>query len=134
MEKGGQLSQWLDSGLLAARALWQRLADSEHYRPLLPPELDIVVYAVNANDALEASSRARRVFELAAKKGLHLAMIELPVDLVRTYLPELDASSDTVTCLRSVLMKPEHFEWLEQIEKILNECGREVTSAARGSG
>ncbi len=134
LEKGGQLSQWLDSSLLAARALWQRLKDSEHYLPLMQPELDIVVYAVNAADATEASSRARRVFELAAKKDLHLAMIELPVDLVRTYVPELEANSETVTCLRSVLMKPEHIEWLEQIEKILNECGREVTSAARESG
>jgi glutamate/tyrosine decarboxylase-like PLP-dependent enzyme len=131
LQKGGQLGQWLDSSLLAARALWQRLMDSEHYRPLMPPELDIVVYAVNAPDALESSSRARRVFELAAKKNLHLAMIELPVDLVRKYLPELEASSDTVTCLRSVLMKSEHIEWLEQIAEILDDCGREVTSAAR---
>ena len=60
-------------------------------------------------------------------------MIELPVDLVRTYVPELEANSDTVTCLRSVLMKPEHIEWLEQIENILDDCGREVTSAARES-
>ncbi len=133
LEKGGQLSQWLDSSLLAARALWQRLKHSEHYLPLMQPELDIVVYAVNAADATEASSRARRVFELAAKKDLHLAMIELPVDLVRTYLPELEANSETVTCLRSVLMKPEHIEWLEQIEEILDDCGREVTSAARES-
>ncbi len=133
LQKGGQLSQWLDSSLLAARALWQRLRDSEHYRPLMRPELDIVVYAVNATDALEASSRARRVFELAAKKDLHLAMMELPVDLVRPYQPELEANSDTITCLRSVLMKPEHIEWLDQIENILDECGREVTSAARAS-
>ena len=134
LEKGGQLGQWLDSGLLAARALWQRLTDSEYYRPLMLPELDIVVYAVNATDALETSSRARRVFELAAKRDLHLAMIELPVGLVRKYLPELEASSDTVTCLRSVLMKPEHIEWLEQIGEILDDCAREVTSAARESG
>jgi glutamate/tyrosine decarboxylase-like PLP-dependent enzyme len=134
LEKGGQLSQWLDSSLLAARGLWQRLTDSEYYRPLMRPELDIVVYAVNAPDALEASSRARRVFELAARKGLHLAMMQLPVELVRPYHPELAANSETVTCLRSVLMKPEHIEWLEQIGDILDDCGREVTSAVRESG
>ena len=133
LEKGGQLSQWLDSSLLAARGLWQRLTDSEYYRPLMRPELDIVVYAVNAPDALEASSRARRVFELAAKKDLHLAMMQLPVELVRPYHPELEANSATVTCLRSVLMKPEHIEWLEQIGEILDDCGREVTSAVRES-
>ncbi len=134
LEKGGQLSQWLDNSLLAARGLWQRLTDSEYYQPLMRPELDIVVYAVNAPDALEASSRARRVFELAAKKDLHLAMMQLPVDLVRPYHPELEANSETVTCLRSVLMKPEHIEWLEQIGGILDDCGREVTSAVRESG
>ena len=133
LEKGGQLSQWLDCSLLAARALWQQLTDSEYYRPLMRPELDIVVYAVNAPDALEASSRARRIFELAAKKDLHLAMMQLPVELVRPYHPQLEANSETVTCLRSVLMKPEHIEWLEQIGEILDDCGREVTSAVRES-
>lgn len=133
LQQGGQLGQWLDNGLLAARGLWQRLKDNEFYQPLMQPELDIVVYAVEATDAVEASSRARRVFELAAKQDLHLALIELPIALVNAYLPDLEANAETVTCLRSVLMKPEHLDWLDRLETILNDCGREAKSAAHAS-
>jgi len=131
LQQGGQFSQWLDSSLLAARGLWQQLTESDLYQPLMPPELDIVVYAVGAADAVAASTRARRVFELAAKKDLHLALIELPVGLVKAYVPSLETNAETVTCLRSVLMKPEHLDWLDRIEEILDTCAREATSAAR---
>ena len=119
---GGQLSQWLDEGLLAAREFWQMLDDSEYFLPLMQPELDIVVYAVHGGDATTASENARRVFALAAQKELHLAMINLPVGLVRSYVPELRANAQTVTCLRSVLMKPEHRQWLVEIMATLDEC------------
>ena len=122
LEKGGQLSTWLDQGLLAARSFRERLDASEYYQPLMSPELDIVCYAVTADKASNSSAKARRVFELAAQKELHLAMIELPVDLVRTYVPGLESDVETITCLRSVLMKPEHKDWLPQIMAILEEC------------
>jgi glutamate/tyrosine decarboxylase-like PLP-dependent enzyme len=122
LEKGGQLSAWLDQGLLAARSFWERLDASDNYEPLMSPELDIVCYALTAGKASESSVKARRVFELAAQKELHLAMIELPVDLVKSYVPELEPDLETVTCLRSVLMKPEHKDWLPQIMAILEEC------------
>jgi glutamate/tyrosine decarboxylase-like PLP-dependent enzyme len=122
LEKGGQFSLWLDQGLLAARSFWERLDASENYQPLMSPELDIVCYALTADKASDSSAKARRVFELAAEKELHLAMIELPVDLVRTCVPALEADVETVTCLRSVLMKPEHKDWLPQIMAILEEC------------
>jgi len=45
--------------------------------------------------------------------------MELPVEFVRTYMPDMQADVETVTCLRSVLMKPEHQEWLDQIMQLL---------------
>ena len=66
---------------------------------------------------------------LAAKKELHPAMVELPVDFVCSCLPELDTNAETVTCLRSVLMKPEHRDWLNRIVSILEECA--LTSVTR---
>lgn len=122
LEKGGQFTAWLDQGLLAAREFQDWLASSEYYAPLIQAELDIVCYARVAETASESSKRARQVFEQAARKELHLAMIELPVELVQTYLPQLEADSATVTCLRSVLMKPEHRDWLPRITAILEEC------------
>ena len=122
LERGGQLSKWLDLGLLAAQDFWQRLDDSDHHQPLMRPELDIVVYALKAGNAQQSSAKARRVFELAAQDNLHLALIELPVDLVRAYVPGIEANAETMTCLRSVLMKPEHKEWLDRIMAILEDC------------
>jgi len=91
-----------------------------------PPELDIVVWAPRAASARIASERSQRIFTAAAKRGLHLALIRLPIG----YFPALAANSkddqETVLCLRSVLMKPEHREWLNQILPILDAAYRDA--------
>ena len=117
--QGGEFANGLDASLRAARALWNNLDGSAAYTPLCVPELDIVVYAVNAATASESSRRARNIFDAAARQELHLALIELPVEFVRHYAPQLEADSDFVTCLRSTLMKPEHEEWLGKITALL---------------
>jgi glutamate/tyrosine decarboxylase-like PLP-dependent enzyme len=122
LEKHGQLAHWLDQSLDAAQEFWQRLIDSPAYQPLMRPELDIVVYAVTAESATAASQAARNVFALAADQELHLAMMEVPVELVTSGTPGMDADAESVTCLRSVLMKPEHQDWLDRIMHILEAC------------
>lgn len=122
LEKGGEFAQGLEQSLQAARQFHARLAASAAYIPLMPPELDIVVYAVAADDALAASDNARRIFNAAAARHLHLAMIELPASLVTEFAPAMKANQETVVCLRSVLMKPEHGEWLDAIMTILDDC------------
>ncbi len=119
LERNGEFAAGLDACLRAARMFWQKLHNSSTFTPLMRPELDIVVYAVNAATTRESSVKARQVFVEAAKRELHLALIELPVDVVSRYAPEIDADSETVTCLRSVLMKPEHENWLERITALL---------------
>jgi glutamate/tyrosine decarboxylase-like PLP-dependent enzyme len=116
---GGAFADGLDASLRAARAMWHKLDASSAYTPLCTPELDIVVYLVNATTASESSRRARDVFDEAAKRELHLALIELPVEFVRHYVPALEADASIVTCLRSVLMKPEHEAWVERITTTL---------------
>ena len=115
MDANGEFSGLLDRSLLAAGKMHQKLQQSGNFKSLLTPELDIVVYGVEASDAVTASERARHVFTAAAAEDLHLALIELPTPLVRHYWPELDANRDTVTCLRSCLMKPEHLDWVDEI-------------------
>ncbi len=116
---GGEFAAILDDCLIAAGQFWSRLRDSSNFVPLMTPELDIVVYAVKAPDSSKASDRARQVFAAAAERNLHLALIELPIELVQEYAPGIRADSETVTCLRSVLMKPEHLGWLETIVDVL---------------
>jgi hypothetical protein len=113
------MSDGLDSCLRAARTFHDWLAASADFEPLMEPELDILVYQVRADDARSASLLARRVFQLAAEAELHLAMIEVPIALIQARSPAIDADAATVTCLRSVLMKPEHHQWLEPITSIL---------------
>jgi len=119
LEKNGEFSAGLDSCLNAAQDFYARLERSENFTPLMSPELDIVVYAVNAPTTKTSSERARNLFERAASQGLHLALIELPLSLAEHWLPDMDADSETITCLRSVLMKPEHEQWSERIVELL---------------
>jgi len=123
---GGKFASGLDDCLLAARDFWNRLRPSEYFLPLMQPELDIVVYAVAAPDTMTASKRARQVFEQAADHDLHLALIELPVSLARQYLPNVVENSKSITCLRSVLMKPEHREWCQRIVTLLDASAKEI--------
>ena len=85
----------------------------------MQPELDIVVYAAAAATALESTARARSIFDNAAAQGLHLALADFPADLVAAYAPDMTMDADSVTCLRSVLMKPEHEDWIERITTLL---------------
>jgi len=122
LAKGGDFAAGLDDCLAAARDFHGRLTQSPSFAPLMPPELDIVVYAVNASTTSAASSAARELFDKAAKIDLHLAMIDLPTELAQEWLPDFSIDSKTVTCLRSVLMKPEHKDWSERIMRLLESC------------
>jgi glutamate/tyrosine decarboxylase-like PLP-dependent enzyme len=124
MNAGGEFAQALDKSLLAARALYEFLERSENYRVLMKPELDIVVYAVDAEDAATATEKASQVFDAAAKKNLHLALVNIPTSIVGHYWPQLILNRDTVACLRSCLLKPEHLAWIDKIGEILDEVVR----------
>lgn len=119
--KDGEFAANLDSCLAAARDFHARLDASEFFTPLMSPELDIVVYAVNAPTTTTSSEAARKLFTRAADQNLHLALVDLPVALAGHWLSQMDADSDSITCLRSVLMKPEHAKWSERIIELLEE-------------
>lgn len=121
MVPGGEFAESLDKCLLAARKMYDKLKRSDRYRTLMRPELDIIVYGVNAADAVAASENASKVFDAAARKDLHLALVNIPSPIVAHYWPELDINRDTVTCLRSCLLKPEHLDWVDRITRILEE-------------
>ncbi len=120
--RNGEFSAELDECLAAARNFHARLNASELFTPLMPPELDIVVYAPNAPTTTASSERSREIFMKAADANLHLALIELPVSLTHFWLPDIERNSESITCLRSVLMKPEHNYWAERIVRLLEEC------------
>lgn len=126
---GGEFAQGLERCRGAALGLHQRLADDPGWVTLMPPELDILVWLPAAGSASAVSRLSRLVFEAAAKRDLHLALFSLPADAARRWHPELEADQEQVICLRSVLMKPEHLDWLDAIHRILGEALAEAQAA-----
>jgi tyrosine decarboxylase / aspartate 1-decarboxylase len=112
---GGDFAAGLERSRHAAQSLLARIEVDPRFIPGPKPQLDIVVCALQGS-SLEASSRvAQQVFDRAAQRDLHLALVHLPVAFFGEKHWRGANSSDKVTCLRSVLMKPEHDEWIGEI-------------------
>ena len=123
--RDGALAGGLAAGLRAARALQARLAADPRFVTAFEPQLDIVVWAVDAPSVSEASRLARSIFNAAEARGLYLAVAELPLAFFTRPLGMV-ADRDTIVCLRSVLMKPEHLDWIERIVALLDAATRDV--------
>lgn len=120
LARGGEFARGLERGRSAALALYQKVAAEERLVAAFAPELDIVVFAPRAESVSAASAASRSIFEAAARRGLHLAVAELPVAFWEGNLGTMKRDRATMSCLRSVLMKPEHLDWVDRIwEKIL---------------
>ncbi len=119
----GEFAHGLRQGRSAALELDRRLRGDARFQPLVagPPDLDIVVWKLNARPPEQSSQLAKDVFDACATRNLHLALVQLPQSW---FTPAADnrnqAETRMVTCLRSVLMKPEHEEWLDRIWEILS--------------
>ena len=115
----GEFAQRLERSRSAALALYEKLKEDDRFLLAFAPELDIVVFAPRAASVSEMSAKSRAIFATAAERGLHLAVAELPVSFFRLLEPGVRRDRETVTCLRSVLMKPEHLDWIDRIWEIL---------------
>jgi len=118
LERGGAFAKGLDDGRAAALDLYERLRGDGRFVTAAPPELDIIVWAPRAPSVTEASNLSKRIFAEAASRQLHLALVSLPLHLLE--VGPMQRDRDTIICLRSVLMKPEHREWTDRIWEILD--------------
>ena len=115
LKKGGEFARGLERGRKATLALFEKLHADARFVTAFAPELDIVVFAPRAASVSETSVLSRKMFEAAAKRGLHLAVAELPIRFWEENLRVMKRDRETMTCLRSVLMKPEHLDWVDKI-------------------
>lgn len=122
--RGGEFARGLEKGREAALQFRQLLESSGEFLTAFDPELDIVVFVPRGESRAAISERSRRIFAAAAREGLHLAVAELPLSFWSGLPADDDAA--TVTCLRSVLMKPEHSEWLPQIWEKLRRAAADT--------
>jgi glutamate/tyrosine decarboxylase-like PLP-dependent enzyme len=128
---GGEFALGLARGRAAAMELDRRLREdkSGRFQALAGggPELDIVVWKAKAETPQQSSALAQKIFAACTLRDLHLALVELPL---RWFQPvagfESANGAGTVTCLRSVLMKPEHEAWLDAIWERLTAASAEV--------
>ncbi|MGB9287599.1 MAG: aspartate aminotransferase family protein, partial [Terracidiphilus sp.] len=72
---------------------------------------------------------SREIFDAAASRNLHLAVAELPVKFFAAGGGTMKEDRTSLTCLRSVLMKPEHRDWIERIWNILSAATASVERA-----
>ena len=111
LETGGEFAGGLTDCRAAALELSRRSRGRRAFPPGFAPELDIVVWIPRARSASEASLlsppdlRGGRAPESPSRAR------ELPAEFFDLGRAGIARDRETVTCLRSVLMKPEHREW-----------------------
>lgn len=122
MSRDGEFARGLSQCRSAAVRLYAKLENDPRFLTMFEPELDIVVFAPNAKTSGEISRVSKDLFDMAAAYNLHLALFSYPARLLKEAWPDVTFEDETVACLRSCLMKPEHDEWLEQIWRLLRDA------------
>jgi tyrosine decarboxylase / aspartate 1-decarboxylase len=121
----GEFANGLSRGRQAALDFHSLLEKDPRFLPAFPPELDILVWAMKTDTVRDSSRFAQQVFDAAARRDLHLALVQLPVEFFPAGAWPGASPGETVKCLRSVLMKPEHHAWLGEIWRRLDESAQE---------
>ena len=128
LEPGGEFARGLEACREAALMFSRRLASDPRWIVPFAPELDIVGWAPRANSARRCSQLSQQIFDAAARRNLHLALMRLPVRYLAMRDPNLKPDEDPVLCLRSVLMKPEHRTWIDRILETLAQAANEAAA------
>jgi tyrosine decarboxylase/aspartate 1-decarboxylase len=122
----GEFANGLRSSREAAVLLHKKIwADTRFLSPFAP-ELDILVWAVRADTVAASSRLAEQIFAAAAREDLHLALAQLPAKFFPSGSWADQHQQNSVTCLRSVLMKPEHLQWVDGIWSRLSQATGKV--------
>ncbi len=124
--KDGEFASGLGSSREAAMLMHQKLCADGRWIAPFAPELDILVWAVRAGTVKASSRLAEQIFAAAAHENLHLALAQLPSRFFPPGSWPDQQHHGIITCLRSVLMKREHLDWLEAIWSRLSHVTNEV--------
>lgn len=126
LEKGGAFAQMLGRSRTAALEFYDKIRSDARFIAAFPPELDIVVWAPRATSVSAASRMTRLIFDECARNQLHLAVAKLPIDFFDVDVAEMKRDQDSVSCFRSVLMKPEHLQWVDRIWEIFDRSASTI--------
>ena len=126
---GGEFADSLSKSRKAALTLFEKIQNDSRFIVAFCPQLDIVVWAVKSQSASESSRLAKEIFQVAGQENLHLALANVSKDLFLETGEGINWDRDSITCLRSCLMKPEHLDWLDRIWQILDSVTTKVMYA-----
>jgi glutamate/tyrosine decarboxylase-like PLP-dependent enzyme len=126
LKAGGAFAKDLQRCRQAALALHAHLSTDRRLVPLMRPELDVVVWAVQSPSATVSSDLARELFQHAARADLHLALADFSRPMVPGELADMEWDAQRLTCLRACVMKPEHLEWMPRILKRLDQATEQL--------
>ncbi len=119
LARQGEFAEGLAKSRRAAVRLFEKICKDSRFIITFAPELDIVVWAPFKESASAISKLSRQIFTELERKNIYLAIADLPKTLLADTWPQIKWDQGRVTCLRSCLMKPEHFDWVDSIwEKI----------------
>lgn len=126
------LGRVLRPGLRAARRMHQLLEADDRLRSAQTPETDIVGYLTRKESAAQVDADSARIFtELAMRprdQQWHLATYAMSTsDLDRRGI-HLDPDHPRPRILRSVLMKPEHEQVVDELVEVLAEVSAPTVS------
>jgi len=128
----GQFAHGLECGRMAALRVYEKLRQDRRLLTGPEPELDILLWAVKACTLEESSRLAAAIFDFAAEQDLHLALAQVPISFFGHDAWPGAPSNGKVTCLRSVLMKPEHLNWVDAIwDRLSQATARAISSQTR---
>lgn len=127
LTRAGQFAHNLSQSREAAVKFYERLKADSRFRAAFPPELDIVIWIPQGETSRQVSEKAQQLFDAAAQRDLHMALARLPRYLLESHWPGMVWDTDTITCLRACLMKPEHLSWLDVIWQRLDEAANAVS-------
>ncbi|HUS89773.1 MAG TPA: aminotransferase class I/II-fold pyridoxal phosphate-dependent enzyme [Desulfosporosinus sp.] len=119
---GGVFANDLEKSRKAAIKFAEMIQNDLRFMTAMKPELDIVVWAPKAKSASEVSYLSKAIFKESALRHLHLALVNLPTSMIMDVWRGTEWDQDTVTCLRSCLMKPEHLDWIDRIWQALDSA------------
>ena len=126
LEAGSGLGAVLRRCRRAALDWSELILTSDRLALVLEPSLDIIVFFPDngTRSASAISERSDTLFTETMEdeeNPLYLSKLRVKTALLQARYPDIDADAEWTTVLRSVLMKPEHADWVPRIHATLEE-------------
>ena len=112
---------------------WNKLINnSDILRPFITPELDIVTYfpATKELKTSTISDTSDKIFNLLMNRKVnpvYLAKYKASSQKIKLLRPEIIINSNEVTILRSVFMKPEHNNYIQQLFNEISKVAKTLS-------